>query len=158
MRAISVLLLLSAAVFALSPAEEAKIKDGAREFIKDRLKAPATAQFSKETICTSLGKPDFEEAKGTGPTPECTVPAKLNMTKDNLVYRVAVDSQNSYGALIRTKFQIDVFLENGKISFHDAMDSVRVLRGACDDHNETMKALHQKQDRNCDAEFPALKK
>ena len=108
MRALVLLLVLGTLSFALSPAEEAKVKQVAREYIKDHLKAPATAIFSKETVCAALGEPDFEEAKGTGPTPECKPQkaAKVGTSADAVVYRASVDSQNSYGALLRTKFQI----------------------------------------------------
>src|SRR5260370_32968119 len=79
---------------ALTPAEEAKAIQAAREFIKDRLKAPATAQFSKETICAGACAADFEDIKGTGSTPECH-PTQVEDGKLNAIYRGSVDSQDS---------------------------------------------------------------
>ena len=161
MRALVLLLGLNAASYALSPAEVTKAKEVAREYVKDHLKAPATAVFSKETLCASLGKPDFEEAKGTGPTPECTTTltaTKIGNGAINVVYRGSVDSQNSYGALIRTKFQLDVFFKDGKVSIHDSADSIRLLKTTCLQTNETTRELNLKRPTmDCDAEYPSVK-
>jgi hypothetical protein len=146
---------------ALSSTEEAKVKDVAREYIKDHLKAPATAIFSKETVCAPLGKPDVEEAKGTGPTPDCKpqTAAKVGDGADSVIYRGSVDSQNSYGALIRTKFQLHIFFAKDKWTVFDSADYVRSAKQTCIDINQAARTLQDGrfQIRDCDAEFPNAK-
>jgi hypothetical protein len=142
---------------ALTPAEEAKAIQAAREFIKDRLKAPATAQFSMETICAGAGAADFEEAKGTGSTPECK-PAQFEEGKLTAIYRGSVDSQNSVGAVIRTKFFLNLGLKDGRIAINDAMDAVRLLYSTCKQSNESSVLLGNRSKlTSCDTEFPSAK-
>jgi hypothetical protein len=150
---------LRLSAFALTPVDEAKVKKVAREYIKDHLKAPATAIFSKESVCAPLGKPDFEEAKGTGPTPPCKPQTALKVGDgaDAVIYRGSVDSQNSFGALIRSKFQLDIFVVNGKWIVHDSAESVKLLRDGCVQLNEVKRHSGQPADRDCDAEFPNAK-
>lgn len=159
MKAIAVLLICVGSLSALSPAEEAKATDAAREFIKDRLKAPATAIFSKETIC-ARSETDFEEARGLAPAHECVAPPFENIGdgKESVVYRGSVDSQNSYGALLRTRFQLQIF-HNGKWIVIDAADSVRELYAGCATLNRSYRAMGRRDKiRDCDAEYPAAKK
>jgi hypothetical protein len=160
MRAFTLLFVITTASFALSPAEEAKVREVARDYIKDHLKAPATALFSKETICTSLGKPDVEEAKGTGPTPECRpqTAQKVGDGADSVIYRAAVDSQNSFGALIRTKFQLHIFFAKDKWSVFDSAEYVKSSKQTCLDLNEAARILKDGRPiRDCNAEFPNAK-
>jgi hypothetical protein len=159
MRKLALLLALNAASFALSPSEEAKVKALAREYIKDHLKAPATAIFSKESVCAPLAKVDFEEAKGTGPTPECKpqTAAKVGDGPASVVYRASVDAQNSYGALLRTKFQLQIYFVDGKWTIRDSAESVKLLRDSCIALNAMKAQLGQRPTRDCDAEFPSAK-
>ena len=159
MKRLAVVLAACGYCFGLSPAEEARAKEAAREFIKDHLKAPAAAQFSKESICAASSKADFQEAMGLGPTPECKPAAQLEERKITAVYRGSVDAQNSFGALIRAKFQLDLFLKDGKISVHDAMGTVRLLWESCKQANEAYALVDQRDKvRNCDAEYPSAAK
>ncbi len=159
MKVLILLFVLTAVSFALSQAEEAKAKDAAREYIKDHLKAPATAIFSKETVC-ARAETDFEEASGLAPTPECIPPPfeKVGDGKESVVYRGSVDSQNSYGALLRTKFQLYVFF-SGKWTVIDLADSVRELHAGCIAQNRANRALGRREKiRDCDAEYPSARK
>jgi hypothetical protein len=134
MKPLIALSLLAVATFAqapMSPEDETKMKDAAHEFIKDHLKAPATAQFSKETVCQRVGKADFDEADGTGPTPECKPVVVDDKGKLGGVYRVAVDAQNSYGALIRTKYIVLFDFKDGKWGFFDTADMVQSQFESC---------------------------
>ena len=159
MRVLVLLLGLHAAAFALSPEEGAKVKEAAREYIKDHLKAPATAVFSKETLCATSGAADFEEAKGTGPTPECKPQTASALSEKDaaVVYRGSVDAQNSFGALIRTKFQLQISSKGGKIQIFDPAEGVKLLKDSCETSNEAKKALGQRPSRDCSAEFPNAK-
>ncbi|HEY4359378.1 MAG TPA: hypothetical protein VGN17_00315 [Bryobacteraceae bacterium] len=135
-------------------------KEAAREYIKDHLKAPATAVFSKETVCAVNDKGDFAEASGTGTTPECE-PAPLNVgTGENLVvYRASVDSQNSFGAMLRTKFLLTVGFVKGKWTFIDQRATVKLLYEAC---TELSKSYRQagllEKVRDCNSEYPSAAK
>lgn len=153
------MILAAIPALALSPAEESKVKDVAHEFIKDHLKAPATAIFSKESICAPA-KGDFDEAKGTGPTPECKsqTSEKVGDGPDSVVYRGSVDAQNSYAALIRTKFQLRIFFSKEKWTVMDEAVSVKLMKDVCLDLNNAIRTLHTgKPIRDCEAEFPNAK-
>jgi len=157
MRALVLVLTLNAAAFALTPAEEAKAKEVAREYIKDHLKAPATAIFSKETLCAPLGKPDSDEANG-GPTPECKPQTadQVGDAADAVIYRASVDAQNSYGALLRTRYQLMVYVSKGKWGVIDSAEVVNALREGCKALNESAR-LTGKPRQNCDAQYPGMK-
>ncbi len=160
MKILITLLLWIVAAFAqtatLSPADEAKMKDAAHEFIKDHLKSPATAQFSKESVCLSLGKADFDEASGTGQTPECKPVVSTDGKPLAGVYRVAVDAQNSYGALIRTKYIVLFNLKEGKWTFFDMADSVQSLYDGCVTLNAYGKSasIARSAEAACKAQYP----
>ena len=153
MRTLILLLGLNAASFALSPGEEAKVKDIARDYIKDHVKALSTAVFSRESVCAPLGKADAAEANGTGPTPECKpqLADKVGDGAEHVVYRSSVDSPNSYGAIIRTKFQLGVYFTKEKWLVIDAANIARELKTSC---IELRKAGGR---RDCNAEFPSVK-
>lgn len=148
------LFVFTSILFALSPDQEAKVKELAREFIKDHLKAPATAVFSRETICT-VAKGGFEEANGTGPTPAC-LPPKFQELDDThpVVYRSNVDAQNSFGALLRSKFQLRVYTTKGQWKILDEADLVNTLKSSCIELNKAHRTLGNGAIRDCDAEFP----
>lgn len=151
------ILFVTLPAFALSPAEESKVKEVAREYIADQLLAPATAVFVKETICAPTGKADFEEAKGTGPTPECKPqPAdKVGDGPASIVYRASVDAQNANGVPIRSKFQLQIFFVKGKWTVRDSAAAVRLMRDACLDLNAASERIRDGRPiRDCDAEFP----
>ena len=88
-------LTLAAASMQAQILDEAKAL--AREYIKDHLKAPATAVFSSETVC-----------------------AIANECKEGwYFYRANVDAQNAFGALLRTPFVVEVFTDkSGKLIAH----------------------------------------
>ena len=144
--------------FGLTPEEEAKAKDVAREYVKDHLKAPATAIFSKETLCAPLGKPDADEANG-GPTPECK-PQAADRVADgtsSVIYRASVDAQNSYGALLRTRYQVMVYFAKGKWSVIDSQEVITTLREGCKSINQSARLLRNARPRDCEAEYPGMK-
>src|SRR5579872_2523611 len=117
-------------VWTNTPEEKVKVDAAsfAREHIRLRINAPPlkdaadwsrrAAVFSNETLCTVVGPPDFDEAKGTGSTPPCTAPSKIGdgTNKDSIVYRGTVEYRDPSGALIRTKYQLHVFFKDGKWS------------------------------------------
>ena len=86
---------LGAAAMQAQSTDEAKAL--AREYIKDHLKAPATAVFSSESVC-----------------------AKADECKQGwYFYRANVDAQNSFGAMLRTPFLVEVFTDkSGKLIPH----------------------------------------
>jgi len=131
----------------------------AREYIKDHLKAPATAIFSKESICARLGKVDFDEAAGLVPTPECTASTtEVIPDKNSVIYRASVDAQNSYGALIRTKYIILAGRNDKKLDLFDAFELVKELWLDCKALNDSSRRLGTGQIHDCDAECPACAK
>ena len=155
-----------------TPEEKLRVKAAsfAREYIRSRINAPTlkdaadwsrrAAVFSNETLCTVVGPPDFDEAKGTGSTPPCTAPTKIGdgTNKDSIVYRGTVEYRDPSGALIRTKYQLHVFFKDGKWSVTEDAESVNLLYTACLGLNKMLLGLAP-EDRpspvkDCKAEYP----